>query len=66
MSEEEFANMFERYVKSPRGIQFLNNYLSSVLYHSNIETEESECLGMIYSISLPFNINDMVSTDINK
>ena len=33
MNDEIFAEMFERYVKTPRGIAFLNNYLSTALAH---------------------------------
>lgn len=43
MNDEIFAEMFERYVKTPRGIAFLNNYLSTALSHVEIEQWDDEC-----------------------
>lgn len=41
MNDEIFAEMFERYVKSPRGVAFLNNYLATALSYAEVNDEGS-------------------------
>ena len=45
MNDEIFAEMFERYVKTPRGVAFLNNYLSTALSYANVYHDGSS--GMV-------------------
>ena len=66
MDEETFAEMFERYVKTPRGVAFLNNYLSSVLSHVDVEQTESECFGVQHTISLSWDADEKVMADLEK
>lgn len=66
MNDEIFAEMFERYVKTPRGIAFLNNYLSSVLSHVEIEQTDDECFGIQHSISLPVGADELIMADLEK
>jgi hypothetical protein len=57
MNDEIFAEMFERYVKSPRGVAFLNNYLSTALSYANVYYDGSS--GMV-----ELNSNDYVDERI--
>ena len=43
MSEQEFADMFEHYAKTRRGIKFLTGYFQTMFKHCVIEHEENEC-----------------------
>lgn len=57
MNDELFAEMFERYVKTPRGVAFLNNYLATALSYANVYHNGSE--GMV-----ELNNNDYVDERI--
>lgn len=50
MSEQEFADMFERYAKTRRGIAFLTGYFRTMFKHCVIEHEESECCGVQHTV----------------
>ena len=49
--------MFERYVKTPRGVAFLNNYLATALSYANVYHDGSS--GMV-----ELNNNDYVDEHI--
>lgn len=66
MNDEIFAEMFERYVKTPRGIAFLNNYLATVLAHVEVEQTDDECCGVQHTISLPFDADEKIMADLEK
>lgn len=66
MSEEQFAEMFERYLKSPRGVEFLNNYFATVIHYCEVDTRESEYFGTEYEIFLPSNTDDIIHKELNK
>lgn len=66
MGDEQFAEMFERYLKSPRGVKFLNNYFATVIRHCEVDTEESECFGIEYEIFLPSYTDDVIHEELNK
>jgi len=66
MNDEIFAEMFERYVKTPRGVAFLNNYLSSVLSHVDVEQTEDECFGVQHNITLSWDADEKVMADLEK
>ena len=66
MSDEQFAEMFERYLKSPRGVKFLNNYFATVIRHCEVDTRESEYFGIEYEVFLPSNTDDRIHEELNK
>lgn len=66
MNDEIFAEMFERYVKTPRGIAFLNNYLATALAHAEVEQWDDECCGPQHSISLPVSADEKIMADLEK
>lgn len=66
MGDEQFAEMFERYLKSPRGVKFLNNYFATVIRHCEVDTLESECFGTEYEVFLPSYTDDVIHEELNK
>ena len=66
MNDEIFAEMFERYVKTTRGIAFLNNYLATALAHVEVEQTDDECCGVQHTISLPVDADEKIMADLEK
>ena len=60
MTEQEFADMFERYAKTRRGIEFLSDYFQKMLKHCVIEHSESECFGIQHTMDFYNTVDCMV------
>ena len=62
MTEQEFADMFERYAKTPRGIKFLTGYVKTMFKHCVIEHEENECFGVQHTMDF-YDIENLMADD---
>lgn len=62
MSEQEFADMFERYAKTRRGIKFLTGYFQTMFKHCTIEHEENECFGVQHTMDF-YDIENLMTND---
>ena len=60
MSEQEFADMFERYAKTRRGIEFLTSYFQTMSKYCIIQHEESECCGIQHTMDFSGIVNLMI------
>lgn len=60
MTEQEFADMFERYAKTRRGIEFLSGYFQKMLKRCVIEHSESECFGVQHTMDFYNTVDCMV------
>ena len=61
MTEQEFADMFEQYAKTSRGIAFLNNYLATAFTHCHIDHDDSNvCYGLQHEIDFNPDVDVMV------
>lgn len=65
MAEQEFADMFERYAKTRRGIEFLTGYFQKMMKHCEISHNESECFGVEHEVNF-YDIVDNVAMDFEE
>lgn len=67
MDEQVFADMFERYAKTPRGIAFLNKFLSTAMTHCTIEHDDSnECFGTVHTVEFSGSTTECMVEELNE
>ena len=66
MNQQEFADMFEQYAKTPRGIAFLNSYLATAFSHCHIDHDDSsEYRGLQHAIEFS-PVTEVMAEELNK